>query len=415
MSKDSVNALFFNVPGHGHVNPSLPLVAELARRGHRITYFITPAYRNQVVAVGAVFEAYEEITDDYFKGPKLDGSSPQFAAYTLLKTTEEILPGLLQRAQTLDPDYILFDGMCPWGYWVAKVLGLPSVASMSLLQFGRPNLRAILDRNMIRLFLAVMTKDTGKGLEANRISQRLGKVYNVPHLGPTSLLNAFGDISLAYTSAAFQPFSDSMHPSIRFVGRSHPANPSFPDGFFDPVADRSLVYCSLGSIINDNRHFFQLCIDAFADRDEYVMISTGRRFEPADFGSIPENVAVHPWVPQAAVLERAALFISHGGLNSVHDALYFGVPLLLIPQQDEQTLNAGRVEALGAGLSLAGKKLTKELLVSRVERFLKEAHFMENAAILGETLRQAGGIEAAADEVEGLLNREKAGDNIKYG
>ena len=37
-------ALFFNVPAHGHVNPSLALVAQLVRRGHQITYFLTPGF-----------------------------------------------------------------------------------------------------------------------------------------------------------------------------------------------------------------------------------------------------------------------------------------------------------------------------------------------------------------------------------
>lgn len=61
-------ALFFKVPGHGHVNPSLPLVAELTRRGHRITYFITEAYRAKVEAAGANVQLYSTVPDEVDMG-----------------------------------------------------------------------------------------------------------------------------------------------------------------------------------------------------------------------------------------------------------------------------------------------------------------------------------------------------------
>ena len=400
MKRSYPTAVFFNVPGHGHVNPSLPLVAELTRRGHQITYSITPGYQKQVEATGAVFRATPQITDRYFDGPKLNGSSPQYAAYYLMKTTAEILPELIEETQAIKPDYVLFDGMCPWGYFVAKVLGLPSVASMSLLQMPRPSLKHLANPAMRRLLLAVLMRDPGKFNAALRISRQIGETYKVPYPGLTSLLNVLGDLSISYTSAAFQPDSDKVDPSIWFVGRSHPENPAFPPGFFDRLGDRPLVYISLGSLINDNRAFFRDCMAAFAGREAYVMISTGRRFNRSDFDSIPENVEVLEWVPQAAVLKRASLFVSHGGLNSVHDALYFGVPLLLVPQQDEQALNSARVVELGAGLSIDKRKLSSEGLMAAADTLLREPKFMANAAYLGETLREAGGISRAADLVE---------------
>lgn len=398
-------ALFFNVPGHGHVNPSLPLVAELTHRGHRITYFITPGYREQVESAGAAFRPIPNVTDDYFNGPKLNGSSPQYAAYTLMTKTEEILPELIETARDLAPDYVLFDGMCPWGYFLARVLQVPAVASLSLLQFPKPDLKMFLDPVMRRLFLSVLTQDPGKMAVAARISKQLGKRYGVPPLGPAELLNAFGDLSLSYTSAAFQPGADTVHPSVRFIGRSNPDTPEFPPGFFDRVGERPLVYISLGSLINDNKRFFLDCIDGFSGRREHVMISTGWRFRAEDFDGLPENVEVLAWVPQAAVLKRAALFISHGGFNSIHDALFYGVPLLLIPQQDEQAVNAARVVELGAGLTLTGGSITSSRLVSFAERLLQEASYKTQAGLLGESLRSAGGIPRAADEVEALLGQ----------
>ena len=141
------SAFFLNVPAHGHVNPSLPLVAELVRRGHQITYYGSIGFRAKIVAAGATFQAYAAVHDDYFDSHGLDGSRPQKAAYELLKTADELLPELLVAARAAKPDYIMFDGMCPWGYLLARHLGLPAVTSLSLMVLV-PSMRMLLKPQM---------------------------------------------------------------------------------------------------------------------------------------------------------------------------------------------------------------------------------------------------------------------------
>jgi MGT family glycosyltransferase len=399
-------ALFFNVPAHGHVNPSLPLVAELVRRGHHITYFITESYRARVEATGAVFQAYTAVHDDYFEARGLDGSRPQLAACTLITTAEEILPELLDTVRRAQPDYILFDGMCPWGQIAAQISGVPAVASLSLMALGSP--RILLNWRILRLFFPMLIRDIDKGLEANKRSRALGKKYSIPPLGLASILSAPGDISISYTSSYFQPFASTVSDTIRFVGRTTsdmPAAESFP---FAQAQGRPLIYVSLGTVINDAPEFFRTCINALANRDEFVIMSTGNRLNPDSFGELPENISIHSWVPQLDVLKRAALFITHAGLGSVHDGLYFGVPLLLVPQQEEQTLNALRVVELGAGLTLKKAQVNVETIRASVERLLTDPHFTVEAKRIGDTFRAAGGVARAADEIEILLRKSTA-------
>jgi len=97
------------------------------------------------------------------------------------------------------------------------------------------------------------------------------------------------------------------------------------------------------------------------------------------------------------------LFITHAGLGSVHDGLYCGLPLLLVPQQEEQTITARRVVALGAGLLLKKKEVNAETIRERAARLLAEPRFGREAQRIGETLRAAGGAARAADEIEGML------------
>ena len=103
------------------------------------------------------------------------------------------------------------------------------------------------------------------------------------------------------------------------------------------------------------------------------------------------------------VLKHASLFISHGGLNSIHDSLYLGVPLLLVPRQAEQTLNALRVVELGAGLTLKKEQVNPQTIHNHATRLLAEPQFKVEANRIGHTLRAAGGATRAADEIEAML------------
>jgi len=398
-------ALFFNVPAHGHVNPSLPLVAELTKRGHHIIYFITENFRAKVEAVGAEFRPYVTIDDDYFSGPGLNGTRPQFAAHRLITTTGEVLPELLEAARRVQPDYILYDGMCPWGYMVAKILGLPAVESLSLMAFGTSPISAMLKWDVMRPMMNMVRRDFSKGLAANRLSQALGKQYDVRPLGMMEILSAPADLAISYTSKAYQPYADTVGDHIRFVGRTVSNAPTDSSFSFEQVNGRRLVYISLGTLSNEDASFFRTCIEAFSGTDDYVIMSTGNRLDPKSFGTLPENIAIYSWVPQFDVLKRASLFVSHAGLNSVHDGLYFGVPLLLVPQQDEQEINAYRVVELGAGLMLRKSQVNVEAIKANAARLLSDSRFKDEAKRIGETLRAAGGMPRAADEIEALLGK----------
>lgn len=398
-------ALFFNVPAHGHVNPSLPLVAELAHRGHEITYYISESYREKVEAAGAVYKPYADVHDDYFESHGLDGSRPQKAAYALMTTAGEILPELLEAARATQPDYIMFDGMCPWGYLVARSLRLPAVTSLSLMALAAAP-QFLLNLETLRILVPMLMRDFGKGVESNKLSQALGKKYNVVPLGAMSRLQALGDISISYTSAYFQPYVNAIPNTVKFVGRAVDESASSASFSFESVKGRRLVYISLGTVNNKDTALFRTCIEAFAGSDDFVIMSTGNGFSPAALGVVPENITVHSWVPQIAVLKQASLFITHAGLNSVHDGLYFGLPLLLVPQQEEQTLTSLRVVELGAGLMLKKAQVNAKSIRANATQLLADPRFKLEAKRIGDTLRASGGMTRAADEIESLLLRK---------
>jgi MGT family glycosyltransferase len=167
-----------------------------------------------------------------------------------------------------------------------------------------------------------------------------------------------------------------------------------------PDGDRPLTYAALGTPFNERPEVFRAVADGI---EGDVLMAVGRA-DPAALGPLPSRVETVPWVDdQPGVLRRARLFVSHGGLNSVSEALVAGTPLLLLPQTAEQTVNARRVEELGAGLVVHDEVPSPGAIRAAAEEVVASGT-AARAAELGATLA-APGPGAAADAVEAALRR----------
>lgn len=127
------------------------------------------------------------------------------------------------------------------------------------------------------------------------------------------------------------------------------------------------------------------------------MMSVGEKTEICSLGNIPGNFTVKNVVDQISVLQTANVFITHCGMNSANESLYFGVPMVLFPQHSEQGLVADRIAELGAGLKLKGNK-SKDLEAAVFE-VLTNPTYQENAQKLSETFQNAGGAVEAANVI----------------
>ncbi|MBN1138578.1 MAG: glycosyl transferase, partial [Anaerolineae bacterium] len=111
------------------------------------------------------------------------------------------------------------------------------------------------------------------------------------------------------------------------------------------------------------------------------------------------NFVVRKHVPQLEILKRADLFVTHGGMNSVSEGLWYGVPLVVIPQGSDQYLVASRVEALKAGVALDKRRITPQALRQAVDSIMFDEGIRANIETIQDSFHKAGGFVRAADEI----------------
>ncbi|WP_437080316.1 macrolide family glycosyltransferase [Streptomyces sp. enrichment culture] len=388
---------FVNVALRGHINPTLPVVAELARRGHTVTYHTTAAFEPDVEAAGATVFRYPG------DGPPLAGPpTPVTLLEQLARTALETLPSVLSDLRRTRPDVVVHGAACPWGPVTAAELGVPAVSLFTTMAFGRGVPSPA--RASWTLLAEALTRPRSL-LGYIRARLLLTRRYRTGGLPLVDLVNARQALNLVFTSRAFQPEAASFDRAYRFVGPgvgARPSDPTFPFGTLRPP----VLYVSLGTVFDAGPSVLRSLAAALAPLGGTVVVATGRT-DPAALGTLPDNVLARRFVPQPELLERAELFVTHGGMNSVNEALYAGVPVLVVPQGADQPQVARRVTELGAGLTVRPEAVTEAAVHALARRLLTEPRFREAAAALRTAQRQAGGHLRAADEIEALLHRAR--------
>ncbi len=384
-----MKALFFNIPAHGHVNPTLPLVRELVKSGDTIICYNSAEFQQKIENTGAEFRQYPEKKEYKNFQPE----NPFLLADLLWKAAEDMFPFILSEIDKENPQYIIHDSICPWGWAAAKSAKLPAVCSTTTFAFNRDVVKSVSASrwNILKNFWEGGTTLPGM---LRRI-RRLQRKYGFPQRRLIQNIVNESHLNLVYTSREFQPASHTFAESYHFIGPSVPESQSAGDFPVEKLDNKPLIYISLGTLRNNRMDFYLNCIEAFRSFTGTIVLSVGKQVDLAAFDSAPENFIIQSHVPQIEILKRAQLFITHGGMNSVNEGLFFGVPLLIFPQTDEQGMVAKRVQNLGAGLVLKEKDIDPETLMLKARTVLEQPSFRESAEVQMKYLRCSGGREKA--------------------
>ena len=379
---------WFCIPAHGHTNPTLGLVKSLTDRGHEIFYFSFEMFREKIEGAGATFipcDGYDFEMEDKENADRV-GKDQAFAVELLVSSTLALDEMVTEKIGTIKPDIIVSDSVAYWGKLAAMKHKIPYVSSTTTFAFNRFSSKYM--KHGLGETLRMLFSMPKVNKQIKRLQEK-----GYPVKGILDIVQNDNDTNtIVYTSKYFQPCADTFSDRYHFIGPS--IRPMIEN--YKKKAEKT-VYISMGTV-NQNREFYRNCIEVLGKTDYQVIISMGTNTDR--FDDLPDNIEVYDRVDQMAVLSITDAFITHCGMNSVSEGLYFGVPLILFPQTPEQDAVAKRTEELGAGLRLPS--INKEDVLRTVTSIIEGSTYKCCSIKVSESFKEAGGISEAVAFIEFL-------------
>ncbi|MFI2668044.1 nucleotide disphospho-sugar-binding domain-containing protein [Streptomyces albidoflavus] len=373
---------FFNVPAHGHVQPSLGLVQELVQRGHRVTYAISGEFADVVATAGAEPVVYASSlppkTDEDAWNTDLTGHLRLFLA-----DAGRAVPQLDRAYRGSRPDLVLHDPVAYAGRVLAGRWTVPEVqvSPTAVAWTG---------------YDAEAAAGPHGWLSAHSLAA--GRAARPP------------ERCVVVVSRALQPHADRVDPSVHtFVGPCRAPAEGTPGGerWTRPAGAGTVVLVSLGTIFNKDPGFYRACVEAFAALPGWhVVLQTGEAVGARELGPLPAHVELRGWIPGLSLLDEADLFVTHAGPGSVQVAMAKGVPMVVVPQAADQFGNARVLEELGVARGVAGAReggVSPAALREAALELLGDPRVAARCAEVRDAMAAEGGAAAGADVVEEVL------------
>lgn len=378
--------LFVVPPLTGHINPTVALGAELTRRGHQVAWAGHPGSVAPLLEPGArLFAAEDPVLSARLEAARegwLRLRGPAALEFLweefIIPLGHAMLPGVEAAVAQFRPDVVVADQQALAGAVAARRNGPPWVTSATTsAEFTRP--------------LAGLPK-----VEA-WVQQRMAgfqRAYGLPdHMD----LRFSDHLVLVFSTPALIGSVADFPDHFAFVGPAlgRPDGPEFPWAELD--AGRPKVLVSLGTVNGPaGERFFQVAAEAVRDlRLQAIFVAP-----PGVLRAPPANVIVRSHVPQLALLPHMSAVVSHGGHNTVCEALAHGLPLVVAPIRDDQPIVARQVAAAGAGISVRFSRIQAGELRDALAAVLGDPVYRAAAGRVQSSFNAAGGAVEAADRLE---------------
>lgn len=395
----------------------LALGKALKQRGHRVTFFQVQDVASKLLKAGLEVCIIGQAS--YPTGSlnrllnALKNSGPYASMHHWHHDRDRLTDIICREVPNLirerGIDILIVDQIEPAGATVAEFLGLPFITACNALAFNResdiPPIYTGFD-----YYKAWWTRLRNRAMSfcGDRVvakhTQSLARYRHQWGLPPLPLeKRLYADSQLLQISqqpAAFDFPRQALPDCFHYVGplRSPDADTSpFPH---EKLTGQPLIYASLGTLQVKRYDVFYKIAAACEGLDAQLVLSHGGGMSSAEEQDLPGNPLVVSWAPQLKLLAHASLVITHGGLNTVLDALSFGVPMVAIPIAFEQGAIAARIRWTGAGEVIPIRRLTVPKLRAAVQKVLSTPSYATSALRISQSIERAGGIEKAAGLIE---------------
>ncbi|KMO83634.1 Oleandomycin glycosyltransferase [Mycolicibacterium chlorophenolicum] len=375
----------------GHLNPMLPVIAELSRRGRRVVVYGRSPQRALVERAGASLRPYPDV-------PAREGRplKTPIAFLDLVATmTRRLMPWLVDDIGDLAPSMMVHDAAALWGKLAARVTSTPAASAISTFAFNN-RFRAPDDPVLSIGTLVRMATSCSYSAGTHYAWERLllAMRRQVPLAPLRRAMENLEDLNIVFTSREIQPAAETFDDRFLFVGASI-GNREPDDSFAWDRLEDPVTFVSLGTTFSDRAGVISRIVRALDGLPGSLVVASGH-VSPAEIGRVGARTIVTNHVPQPELLGRATVFVTHAGMNSAMESLAAGTPMVALPQGADQPLVAARIAELGTGID-AGSDPTAQEIRSAVMRVISDPSYAAAARTMGRTLIEAGGPRRAAD------------------
>lgn len=416
---------FISMPLAGHLYPMTTLARSLKSRGHEIVFIGVPDSEPIVSAAGLDFVPFCEeefpagaVGKGYGGLSKLHGLD--VAAYSIRnmhpKRCQAALEHLPRKIAETGVEALVIDTIHFWVELVPMRLGIPYVHVWNILHMDRSGQSPI-------CFFDWPYETTPEGLARNAKGERkveeiltpvmaVAKAYAEKHglkidwSDPTATLSKLAVIT--QTPKEFDFPIPELPPEFHYAGPFHDDQGREKIPFpWEKLTGAPLVYASMGTLVNGMEHVYRAILEAIERLpDLQVVLSVGKNINPDDLNPIPSNAIIVPRAPQLELLRRAALCITHAGVNTALESLAQGVPMVAIPVGFDQPGVAARIAYHGVGEFVEVVDLTADRLWKMIQQVYTKPSYRDKARSFQKVIAEKHGLVVAADVIERVLTEK---------
>jgi len=366
-------------PPIGHVGPLLNVAQGLVNRGDHVTFLTSDRHASKIFGAGAVPQPLPAAAD--YDDSSFDAELPGRAETSGIKRVNFDVTNLFVRPMPDQADAL--DNLIAQHHFDAIIVDSAFFGILPMLLGDQASRPPVLAYTTIPLILT--SRDTapgGTGILPGR--GRFGRLRNrilntvaqkvllrPSHAAADQVLQGMGapklpvfvldsavlaDRLVVPTVPEFEYSRSDLPSHVRFVGAVTPtATAHFePPPWWGMLDDgRPVVHVTQGTIDNaDLGKLIEPTIDALADEDVTLVVSTGGRDVDQLQAPLPGNTIVAEYIPHDVLLPKVDVMVTNGGYGAVQRALMAGVPLVVAGNTEDKPEVAARVEWFGAGVNL---------------------------------------------------------------